>query len=130
MKRQEAENEKMKEKGIEEGSLVLRYNSKLDSTFHTAFQTKWEGPYKVEKKFKNGSYQLTYLDGKRHKRRVNGIRLKKYFARLMLAIKEEDREAYNECQKDEGSTEEEDLNITSLFVQLLDMNVSADKWGC
>ena len=60
-------------------------------------------------------------------RRVNGIRLKKYFAHLMLAIKEEDREAYNECQKDEGSTEEEDLNITSLFVQLLDMNVSADN---
>ena len=84
----------------------------------------------MEKKFKNGSYQLTYLDGKRHKRRVNGIRLKKYFARLMLAIKEEDREAYNEWQKDEGSTEEEDLNITSLLVQLLDMNVSADKWGC
>ena len=80
MKRHEAENEKMKEKGMEEGSLVLRYNSKLDSTFHTAFQTKWEGPYKVEKKFKNGSYQLTDLDGKRHKRRVNGIRLKKYFA--------------------------------------------------
>ena len=61
---------------------------------------------------------------------MNGIRLKKYFARLMLAIKEEDREAYNEYQKDEGSTEEEDLNITSLFVRLLDMNVSANKWGC
>ena len=84
----------------------------------------------MEKKFKNGSYQLTDLDGKRHKRRVNGIRLKKYFARLMLAMKEEDREACNECQEDEESTEEGDLNITSLFVQLLDMNVSADKWGC
>ena len=84
----------------------------------------------MEKKFKNGSYQLTDLDGKRHKRRVNGIRLKKYFARLMIAMKEEDREACNECLGDEGSTEEEDLDVTSLFVQLLDMNVSADKWGC
>ena len=52
------------------------------------------------------------------------------FARLMLAMKEEDREACNECQKDEESTKEEDSNITSLFVQLLDMNVSADGWGC
>ena len=84
----------------------------------------------MEKKFKNGSYQLTDLDGKRHKRRVNGIRLKKYFARLMIAMKEEDREACNECHRDEGSTEEEDLDVTSLFIQLLDMNVSTDKWGC
>lgn len=45
MRRQELENEKIREKGIECGDLVLRYNRKLDSTFHTTFQTKWEGPY-------------------------------------------------------------------------------------
>ena len=61
----------------------MRYDSKLDFTFKTWFMTKWEGPYLVVKKFINGSYQLTDLDGRLHKNRVNGLRLKKYVVRIM-----------------------------------------------
>ena len=83
---------------------MLKYESKLDSTFNTVFQTKWECPYKVEQKFLKGTYQLQDLDGRSHKRRVNGIRLKKYFARLMVAYKESDKkeEELDEDVQDPG----------------------------
>ena len=83
----------------------------------------------MEQKFSNGTHHLQDLDGKSHKRRINGIRLKKYIARLMVAYKESDREEeeLNEDVKDSG---ERNLDISNLFNELLDMNVSADKWGC
>ena len=34
-------NKKIKKKGIFEGDVVLRYNSKLDITFQKKFQIKW-----------------------------------------------------------------------------------------
>lgn len=68
---------------IEECDLVSRYSSSLDSTFRKKFVTRWDGPFRVTKKFKNGSYQLEGLDGKRHKNRVNGFRLKEFFAKTM-----------------------------------------------
>ena len=73
-------NEKVKEKGIEEGDLVLRYNSHLDKTMHKKFQIKWEGPFKVVQKFD--------LDGLFHVYRINGSRLKKYVARLMTVVED------------------------------------------
>ncbi|MCO5579491.1 hypothetical protein L7F22_033346 [Adiantum nelumboides] len=82
-------NECVKDKGIEKGDLVLRYNSKLDNTFQKKFQIKWEGPFIVVIKFDNGTYQLADLDGTEHKYRVNGYRLKKYLARLMTIVTEE-----------------------------------------
>ena len=85
-------NKKVKDKGIKKGDLVLRYNSKLDSTFQKKFQVKWEGPFKVETCFPNGSYQLVNLDGTLHASRVNGLRLKLYHARLMTVTKDEENE--------------------------------------
>ena len=83
-------NESVKDKGIEKGDLVLRYNSRLDNTFQKKFQIKWEGPFSVVDKFENGTYQLADLGGTKHKYRVNGYRLKKYFARLMTVVSEEE----------------------------------------
>ena len=60
------ENQKVKRKGILQGDLVLRYNSKLDKTFQKKFQIKWEGPSKVMESFANGTYQLADLDGTLH----------------------------------------------------------------
>ncbi|MCO5597162.1 hypothetical protein L7F22_051238 [Adiantum nelumboides] len=40
-------SKKIKDKGIEKGDLVLRYNSKLDKTFQKKFQVKWKGLFKV-----------------------------------------------------------------------------------
>ena len=37
LKRQEKENQKIKNEDIRKGDLVLWYESKLDSTFHTTF---------------------------------------------------------------------------------------------
>ena len=85
-------NKKIKKKGISKGDLVLRYNSKLDNTFHKKFQIKWEGPFKVETCFPNGSYQLVNLDGNLHASRVNGLCLKLYHARLMTVTVDEENE--------------------------------------
>ena len=74
----------MKRKVILQGDLVFRYNRKLDKTFQKKFQIKWEGPFKVMESFANGTYQLADLDGTLHASRVNGFRLKKYHARLMM----------------------------------------------
>lgn len=79
-------NLKVKDKNIQEGDLVLRYNSALDHTFKKKFQIKWEGPFKVMEKYDNGTFQLTDLDGTPHESRVNGYRLKKYVARLMTVV--------------------------------------------
>ena len=70
------ENQKVKRKGILQGDLVLRYNSKLDKTFQKKFQIKCEGPFKVMESFANGTYQLADLDGTLHASRVNGFHLK------------------------------------------------------
>ena len=86
---QEKANEDVKDKGIEKGDLVLRYNSKLDSTFQKKFQIKWEGPFSVVNKFKNGNYQVADLNGVEHKSRVNGYRLKKYMPSLMTIVTDE-----------------------------------------
>ena len=82
-------NAKAKGKGIAKGDLVLRYNSKLDKNFQKKFQVKWEGPFLVLECFKNGTYQLTDLDGTPHASRVNELRLKKYCARLMAVTKDD-----------------------------------------
>ncbi|MCO5550143.1 hypothetical protein L7F22_003624 [Adiantum nelumboides] len=83
-------NAKVKDKGIKKGDMVLRYNSKLDSTFQKKFQIKWQGPFLVLDRFPNGTYQLADLNGTLHKARVNGYyRLKKYYARLMVVIEDE-----------------------------------------
>lgn len=81
-------NEKVKNKDLKVGDLVLRYNSKLDKTFQRKFQIKWEGPFQVMDKFANGTYQLANLDGNLHEHRVNGSRLKKYVSRLMTVVEE------------------------------------------
>ena len=86
---------------------------------------KWESPYRVEQKFSNETYQLQDLDGQSHKRRVNGIRLKKYFAQLMVAYKEFDRKE-EEPDENVQDIKEEDLNVSDLFELLLDMNVTVE----
>ena len=43
----------------------------------------WEGPFKVVKKFGNGSYQLMDASRGLHKTRVNGWRLKPYFSQIL-----------------------------------------------
>ena len=107
-------NKKFKDKGIMKGDLVLRYNSKLDKTFQRKFQIKWEGPFKVVEGFANGTYQLSDLDGAWHASRVNGLRLKKYHAKLMMVMKDEVYEGRTRTNEDAVMTEDA-LEFTSLF---------------
>ncbi|MCO5562179.1 hypothetical protein L7F22_015805 [Adiantum nelumboides] len=87
-KKREQFNNKIKEKKLEEGMLVMRYDRRLDLSHSKKFFQRWEGPYVIFKKFKNGSYWLQDLSGKIHKYPVNGWRLKEFFQRIQL-IKEE-----------------------------------------
>ncbi|MCO5549866.1 hypothetical protein L7F22_003340 [Adiantum nelumboides] len=87
-KKREQFNNKIKEKKLEEGMLVMRYDSKLDLLHSKKFLQRWKGPYVIFKKFKNGSYQLQDLSGNIHKYPVNGWRLKEFFQRIQ-PIKEE-----------------------------------------
>ncbi|MCO5579608.1 hypothetical protein L7F22_033465 [Adiantum nelumboides] len=78
-KKREQFNNKVKEKKLEEGMLVMRYDSRLDLSHKKKFPRRWEGPYVILKKFKNGSYRLQDLSDKIHKYPVNGWRLKEFF---------------------------------------------------
>ncbi|MCO5554203.1 hypothetical protein L7F22_007731 [Adiantum nelumboides] len=78
-KKREQFNNKVKEKTLEEGMLVMRYDSRLDLSHSKKFLQRWEGPYVIFKKFKNGSYRLQNLSGKIYKYPINGWRLKEFF---------------------------------------------------
>ncbi|MCO5571585.1 hypothetical protein L7F22_025330 [Adiantum nelumboides] len=81
-KKRELFNNKVKEKKLEEGMLVMRYDSRLDLSHIKKFLQRWEGPYAIFRKFQNGSYWLQDLSGKVHKYPVNGWRLKEFFQRI------------------------------------------------
>ncbi|MCO5609774.1 hypothetical protein L7F22_064006 [Adiantum nelumboides] len=87
-KKREQFNNKIKEKKLEEGMLVMRYDIRLDLSHSKKFFQRCEGPYVIFKKFKNGSYRLQDLSGKIRKYPVNGWRLKEFFQRIQ-PIKEE-----------------------------------------
>ncbi|MCO5590799.1 hypothetical protein L7F22_044774 [Adiantum nelumboides] len=57
-KKREQFNNKVKEKKLKEGMLVMRYDSRLDLSHSKKFLQRWKGPYVIFNKFKNGSYQL------------------------------------------------------------------------
>ena len=51
-------NASLAPKDITKGSLILCYNNRFDYNKSDRFVPHWEGPFKVVKKFDNGSYQL------------------------------------------------------------------------
>ncbi|MCO5608036.1 hypothetical protein L7F22_062239 [Adiantum nelumboides] len=59
-------NKKVKDKGIKEGDLVLRYDNHLDNRFDVKFNTRYQGAYIVKKAFNSSYYELMDLDGKEH----------------------------------------------------------------
>ncbi|MCO5554435.1 hypothetical protein L7F22_007965 [Adiantum nelumboides] len=86
-------NKKLKAKDIKENSLVLRYDNKLDNKKDGKFVPHWEGPFKVVRKYDNGSYQLMNTTGKLHKTRVNGWRLNPYFSQNFFDNEQWEQEA-------------------------------------
>ncbi|MCO5581722.1 hypothetical protein L7F22_035611 [Adiantum nelumboides] len=76
-------NKKVKDKGIKEGDLVLRYDNRFDNRFDVKFNTRWQGPYIMKKAFNSSYYELMDLDGKEHCKKVDGYRLKPYLSRIL-----------------------------------------------
>ena len=76
-------NSSLAPKNIAKGSLVLCYNNKFDYNKSDRFVPHQEGPFRVVKKFDNGSYQLMDASRGLHKTRVNGWRLKPYFSQIL-----------------------------------------------
>ncbi|MCO5601227.1 hypothetical protein L7F22_055346 [Adiantum nelumboides] len=84
-------DERLKDKGIKEKSLVLRYNTKLDNKFDAKLESRWEGSFIVKKAFTCGYYQLMDLDGKDYLRKVNGYQLKPYLSRILPRVLEQQK---------------------------------------
>ncbi|MCO5551674.1 hypothetical protein L7F22_005178 [Adiantum nelumboides] len=76
-------DKEVKDKGIKEGDLVLRYDNRLDNCFDAKFETRWQGPYIVKNAFNSSYYQFMDLDEKEHPRKVNGYRLKPYLSQIL-----------------------------------------------
>ena len=92
-------NATVKDKGIKEGDLVLKYDSRLDNRFDVKFVTRWQGPYIFKKAFNSSYYLLMDLDGKEHSKKVNGYRLKPYLSRILPHdLREQTKEATTSCK--------------------------------
>jgi transposase InsO family protein len=76
-KRKTAYDTGLKPVTIQQGDLVLMYDSRF-ILFPGKLHTHWMGPYSVEKVWPNGSVTLRTLNGDLLDTRINGFRLKKY----------------------------------------------------
>ena len=79
LKRKERFDEKIKRLDVGIGDLVLLKDSR-HSKFPGKLMSRWGGPYKVTKIWRNGSLQLAFLDGVPFETRVNGSRVKRYYS--------------------------------------------------
>ncbi|OAE25999.1 hypothetical protein AXG93_1712s1790 [Marchantia polymorpha subsp. ruderalis] len=64
---------------LQKGDLALLYDNR-HARFPKKLHLRWMGPFKVVEAFPNGSIQLADLSGQLLGTRVNGWRLKKYYA--------------------------------------------------
>ena len=78
LKRKARFDQRIKKHDIKKNDLVLVKDSR-HLKFPGKLQTRWGGPYKVVKIWKNGSLQLQYLNGELFETRINGSRVKKYY---------------------------------------------------
>ncbi|MCO5606142.1 hypothetical protein L7F22_060329 [Adiantum nelumboides] len=72
--------------------------------------------FHVRRRFPNGTYQLADLNGTLHKARVNGYRLRKYYAKLMVVI--EDQLSFEESANMVADHEEK-MKTSSFSLQAL-----------
>ena len=79
-------NQHLKDKGLVKGMLVLRYDNRFDTRKDKKFLQRWEGTYVILKPYPNGSYKIYDVNGRIHKTRVNGWRLKPYFQRFDAGV--------------------------------------------
>jgi len=61
----------IKKKIFHEGDWALLYDSRFQD-FLEKIQTRWLGPYEIQKVHDNGTITLTTIDGSRHSFKANG----------------------------------------------------------
>ena len=72
-------NKKVKDRGLEEGILVLKEIRALICNPHGKFRPNWAGPYVLKKILSSGAVILTDLDGIEFSSPCNLDQLKSYF---------------------------------------------------
>ena len=74
-------NKQVKRKSFEEGELLWKMLLPIYSKDRELgkWSPNWEGPFKVHQVLLGNAYWLSSLEGKPHKRVINGKYLKKYF---------------------------------------------------
>ncbi|KAG2577294.1 hypothetical protein PVAP13_6NG090015 [Panicum virgatum] len=77
-----AYNKLVKRRVLKNGELVLVLRRPIIVTHKTKgkFESKWDGPYIIEKAYDGGAYQFIDHHGNRPMPPINGRFLKKYFA--------------------------------------------------
>ncbi|OMJ26655.1 hypothetical protein AYI69_g3938 [Smittium culicis] len=70
---------KIRHNPLEEGYMVLLYDSTIGKSRERKLDNRWNGPYIVTKSLGNGSYYLRELDGTRKRGSVAGNRLKRFY---------------------------------------------------
>ena len=97
-------------KAIRKGELVLVYNKTLESQWGKLLKNRWNGPYRVIKQIKGGSYVLEELDGTKLARRVAASQIKKFYPRG-VKITNEEKQIQDELPQDQ---ELQDNNFSEL----------------
>ena len=72
-------NSKLKPRHFQENDLVLREAAASMPLKTSKLSAPWEGPYKVSKVIRPGTYRLTHLDGSSIPNAWNAIHLKKFY---------------------------------------------------
>ena len=73
---------KKKKPELKEGSLVMKYDGRVEKRLDKKLLRRWEGPFSVKKKFKNNTYLLEDANGQEVPGRANEYRLKVFYPRI------------------------------------------------
>jgi hypothetical protein len=96
---------------LQEGDLVLLYDSALQKNRNTKLHDKWRGPYRIIEKAENSTfYRLAELDGTPLSGTTAGNRLKKFYSREIADM----LRGGNEMESQPGDRREETGNQETL----------------
>ncbi|MBW0522976.1 hypothetical protein O181_062691 [Austropuccinia psidii MF-1] len=92
---------------LKPGDLVLVYKKAKENNLGLLFKNKWNGPYRVIRKIKNGPYELEELDGTELARRFAASQVKRFYPRAKLINTNKDTE--EEKSEEDASTNDEEV---------------------
>ena len=111
-------------KPLKPDELVLVYNKSLEDQWGKLFFNRWNGPYKIKKQLKGGSYILEELDGTELRRAYAASHIKRFYPRgreVLEVINEESEEP--DVISDGGEDLAPDLNPVTWSENLDDSDI-------